>query len=447
MAGKQVHPNSIISHRGVNLIERIVLQMGFVWHPIGATMDAGIDGFIELRDAVTGEVLNALLSVQSKATLGRFRAETEQSFEFLCGERDLDYWLSGNAPVLLIVSRLHTGEAYWTSIRDYFADPIRRQSRIVRFDKSRDVFDASCKPSLLSLGLSRDAGIHLAPPPKTETLYSNLLGLTRYPERVFVGETHCSSPGQAWQTLRQLGGSSEGAWLFRGRQLTAFEDLREYPWTEICDQGTVEEFDSAEWALADDPVRQRKFVELLKQTLRGMLEPDVGYNKDHTCYFFRATRDGSPRTVTYRNHSQLAERAVFRSYAAKSDASRSLYCRHSAFKGFFQRIEDQWFLEMTPTYYFTRDGYQVWLFAEDYLSGIKRRERNPAVLGQLLMWASHLNGLDSTPGPTLPLAFGRLPTVELDRGINDRYWLGQDEERTNRTEPEDRADLPLFAGM
>lgn len=42
--------------------------------------------------------------------------------------------------MILIVSRKKTDEAYWVSVKDYFADPKRRATLRVRFDRKRDVF-------------------------------------------------------------------------------------------------------------------------------------------------------------------------------------------------------------------------------------------------------------------------------------------------------------------
>ena len=103
---KKISRSDIIGDKGIALIHRLVLDMGFVWNPTG--LEAGIDGYIEIRDEATGEVTNCILQVQSKATAAPFAAETDTGFHFVCDERDLDYWLGGNAPVILIVSLVPT---------------------------------------------------------------------------------------------------------------------------------------------------------------------------------------------------------------------------------------------------------------------------------------------------------------------------------------------------
>src|SRR5688500_14324235 len=100
-----------LAQRGIHLIEGVVLQMHPRWNPTANT-DIGIDGTIELCDAATGEALGLILQVQSKATEASWPGETSESFRYVCRADDLDYWLRGNAPVLVIVSRPTTGEAY-----------------------------------------------------------------------------------------------------------------------------------------------------------------------------------------------------------------------------------------------------------------------------------------------------------------------------------------------
>jgi hypothetical protein len=55
---KKIGASSHIGDSGVALIHQTqtINRMGFVWHERSGTLDAGIDGEIELRDPSTGEV-------------------------------------------------------------------------------------------------------------------------------------------------------------------------------------------------------------------------------------------------------------------------------------------------------------------------------------------------------------------------------------------------------
>jgi hypothetical protein len=63
---KRIGRSDIIGEQGIAHIRRMVLEMGYVFYETGA-VEAGIDGYIELRDQDTGEVGNLILQVQGKA--------------------------------------------------------------------------------------------------------------------------------------------------------------------------------------------------------------------------------------------------------------------------------------------------------------------------------------------------------------------------------------------
>ena len=249
--GKKVTQQSIIGQQGANLIERIVLEIGYVWRAT-SIFDVGIDGEIEIRDPTTGGMTNAIIKVQAKATTNQFQAETNNSFEYRCEQRDLDYWLRGNVRVILVVCRPDTDEAYWVSIRDYFRDPAIQKTRKVLFDKQWDRFDASCAAELKKLALPKDSGIYFASLQKTETLYTNLLKVTSFAQKIYVANTNYRYAGEVWEKFRSMEVKVGSEWILTDKQIFSFHNLRKPPFNEICDLGTCESFDTQEWANSKD---------------------------------------------------------------------------------------------------------------------------------------------------------------------------------------------------
>jgi hypothetical protein len=418
---KKISENDIVGELGINLIQKACLDMGFLWHPTG--LEAGIDGYIEIR-LDSGEVTNSIIQVQSKATDRPFEADTPSTFEFRCSAKDLDYWLAGNAPVILVRSRPRTNEAYWVSLKDYFSDLGRRKSAKVIFDKVRDRFDDGAKAALHRLAIPADSGFYLGTRPKPEVVYTNLLELASFPKAYYVAATEYRTPGEIFATLRELTDNVHGEWILGGKMLTSFHDLSKRPWLEVCDRGSVEELETNEWAQTDDPVRQRQFVQLLNACLRAKLfKKGVKFSRESQCYYFRATQDLSEREYAYQSRENRTSRSVFKGYPKKSDHTQMSYYRHSAFAGRFVRYGTVWYLQITPTYHFTRDGATLSRFAPDLLSGIKRLETNQAVHGQVVMWAHLLTerSLFDT-GPKF-LDFSSLVDFSLDAGLDDDAWL------------------------
>src|SRR5439155_10950735 len=103
--------------------------------------------------------------------------------------------------------------------------------------------------------------------------------------------------------------------------------------------------------------------------------------------------------------------------------------RHMAFRSQFRLLDGQWSLEMTPTYRFTSDGYELDRFHEDRLKGIKQLEGNRAVLSCVLFWADYLRPkADLFADTPPPIRFGDLVTFEAPVGIDDKQWLPDDPE-------------------
>lgn len=86
-------------------------------------------------------------------------------------------------------------------------------------------------------------------------------------------------------------------------------------------------------------------------------------------------------------------------------------------------FEGEWFCTLTPDYFYSYDGRKESRFTAGYLSGIKKLERNQAVLGETRMWAAFLrfepNLLDERDRI---LDFGELEVFDVERGIDDESW-------------------------
>jgi len=422
---KKIGQSDIVGELGVTLVQRICLEMGFVWYSTG--LEAGIDGYIEIRSQ-TGVVTNCVIQVQCKATESQFDAETASTFEFRCPPKDLEYWMGGNAPVILVRCRPRTNEAYWVSIKDYFGDLNRRKTGKVVFDKRRDRFDITAKEALQRLAVPGDSGLYLGIRPKVEIVYSNLLQVARFPGKYYVAETGYRTRAEFFATLHEISERVHGEWILGNKLLTSFHDLSARPWSDVCERGTLEMHSTHEWAQTEDQNRHRQFVQLLNSCLRSLLyRKGVKFSRDSQCYYFRASRDLSEREYAYQSREHNTSRLVFRGYPKKSDQSQMSYYRHSAFVGRFVRYASCWYLQITPTYHFTRDGERISRYAPELLSGIKRLETNQAVHGQVVMWAQLLKdrSLFDT-GPSF-LDFSSLRKFHLDAGLDDESWLKHEE--------------------
>ncbi|MBE7494526.1 MAG: DUF4365 domain-containing protein [Verrucomicrobiaceae bacterium] len=424
---KKIHKNTLTGQQGVNLIATTVNDMGFLWSPTGGASDAGIDGFIEIRNPETGDATNLIIQVQSKATLHNWDGETPTSFEFRCDDRDIDYWLQGNAPVILVVSKPKNQEAYWVSVKDYFSDLNRRKTKKVIFNRETQRFTSKCSDELVRLAAPKDSGLYLAPPPLEETLVSNLLPISRYAQKIFRADTHHRGHKSVWDSLGERKAQYGKAWFLTDKQIVSFHDLRAQPWKDECDQTTVEEFHSDEWAFSNDPIKKAEFIRLLKLALSHDLNSRwMNYyqpKNGNAVMYFAKTKNLEPREITWKRHKE-ATRTVFGPHHGKKDPSKVMYYRHLGFEPSFARFEGQWHLQITPTYHFTSDGKISSRYRDSYLKGIKRIEKHQAVRDNVEFLAAYLVDQDLFSGERL-LTFSPLRRFVADFGIPEQDWVSR----------------------
>ena len=442
---KTLSQQGLLGQKGVNLIERIVLEMSSRWTPSGPN-EVGIDGYIELFDRASGSALGKTLAVQSKA-VSQFSNETNESFDYQCNARDLDYWLQGNMPVILVVSRPNTDEAYWMSIKDYFSGPEPRATQKIIFSKTTHKFTPESFPDLLELGRFRYSGLYLAPVPRAERLHSNLLHLKDFPSRIWTASTPFRKAKEIWDCFRDSEQNVDGAWILKEKKIFAFHDINDSPWKDVCEPGTVEDFESFDWSDSDNPDRQRQFVQLLNLTLRSQLSPKVRYWPREDCYAYVGYLDAGTKKLKYQSLKRRSSISVVTKYDKKTEDGHTFdWLRHLAFRGKFRRFEEKWYLEITPTYRFTWDGLSLYHFHENALKGIKRLEGNRAVLSSVLFWADCLKPKDGLfANNNRLLVFGELLGFELEVGINDKQWRKQDPDAP----PDDPSDVeyPFLPGF
>jgi hypothetical protein len=408
--GKKAPKTKQTERQGIALIATRTADLAHLWNE--TQNDVGIDGWIELVDRTTDDATGRIILVQSKATSVPFAADADVTI--VCRPEDLNYWLNGNAPVILVRSHPASGEAYFVSVKDYFREhPEHREARRIVFDRERDRFDASADAGLWKLARPREGGLHLGPPPVRETLSSNLLPIERMPDVIYVAPANVQVHRQARAALKGLGVPPPRAWALSGGSVLSFHNPGESAIGRIC-AGPAERLGVAEWAESDDPDAQRQFVQLLNGALEEQLRPAARTAKNPHLLFLSAPRELAPVELPGLG-GQI--RTVVKLYL-RDDGSVK-YVRHLAMERRFKRYGDEWYLEIIPSYYFSTDGWWESKFSADQLSGIKRRERHSDVRRHVQTWTwilrveVDLGGLAPDPARQL-LEFGPAVTFEID---------------------------------
>lgn len=416
---KKVDRSAQIGDAGIALIHSMVNAMGYVWHE--RKTDAGIDGEVELRNPTTGEVVNRLLMVQSKASNNPFPGENDQRFHFVCRADDVDYWMSADVPVLLVCSHPERGDAWWVHVQGWFSDPARRASGRVDFDKSTQRFDRTASERLLSLADPHGAAHTPVADIRREELTSNLLRVV-LPDFWYSTPTTAGGFRDVFDGQRTTKEPIRFDWtLHQGRMLTWLPP--EETALRAVAAGHTTPIPIEELYRSSGDQGHRQVVRMLNQALRQDVSRDCDFDKGRNLVYFRAANGLHTKKIL---SSTGRARTVFNT-KQKQDGSGVSYCKHAALKWQFTQPGDGWLCALSPTYYYTRDGKSESKFTDKLLSGIKRMERNAAVLGTTLMWAAYLRGEDHLLEQTdTILDYGELLTFAVDRGINDADWLADD---------------------
>src|SRR5262249_11548793 len=142
-------------------------------------------------------------------------------------------------------------------------------------------------------------------------------------------------------------------------------------------------------------------------------------------FYFRAVAPNKSRSYRYTANVKETSARVVSAYPNKQNPEGKGYVRHHAATFRFERLADEWFIVVDPTFYFTSDGFRPHRYPEALLAGKKRLERNAAVRGQVVMWqhllvdsATRHNSLfDQSNLTEICLGFEHLPVIELSRAV------------------------------
>jgi nucleoside phosphorylase len=261
---------------------------------------------------------------------------------------------------------------------------------------------------------------------KLEESFANLIPLRYFPDTLYVAPTESKTQKHAWFLLNQ-GVSAKsadrvpGAWTLHEGNLYSLVDPERSRLKKIIDVGGLEQFNTSEWAFSDDENKRRLFVRLLNHALREDLwSQGVRYYGDQDVYAFMGRPAEPPRRLNYANLKIRSTATVVSHYEHKAKkGKRYKYLRHGAFQGRFRFLGGQWYLEITPSYRFTRDGKELDRYHEDRLSGIKRLERNRSVLSQLLIWQAVLRAPWPRADRARLLEFAPLVSFRFESSVDE----------------------------
>jgi hypothetical protein len=174
-------------------------------------------------------------------------------------------------------------------------------------------------------------------------------------------------------------------WECHEGKLITFRDLNDsdLPLTKIIDQGTVTPIKPAERYFTInnkiDENRERVFKSLLRRCLQQKLYGlGVQWQVHDKLYIFTEV-NGEPFRKEESFGRPHDKRTVFKRKMKTHKPNEILYCRHFAFRTNYKRFGKRWYLQITPDWFFSYDGYRRSFFSQQWLSGLKRLENSQGV--------------------------------------------------------------------
>ena len=438
---KKLTPNQILGEIGEAAARLRFLTIGFQFDG-RSRLEAGIDGIAEVMD--DGRPMARMIAVQVKATeSGRYPSEDDEGFSYLLRSKDLEYWRGSNLPVIVVLYRRSDESFYWQEVQAGFTAGERR----LRFRKERDALNVSAVDRLAALTVPKAGfGYYVPPLGGGEEALVNVLPINLPPE-IFVASTPYTGK-RATAVLLEEEEPARFDWVIHGASFWSFHDPRNSPCREIVDLDQVEAVDTEYLAFHEDLDERNQFAFLLRCTLKHQVQDVLNWHKDRRLFYFRALEANKSRKFHYESSKKKTSANVVNVVTSKKEEGRVEFVRHHAFVPYFELIADTWFVVITPTYFFTTNGFTPHSYPQALLSGKKRMDNSASLRGQVIMWHRLLTRMDHAeddlfqePGAPEPrLRFGSPPLVALQTRVPEDVW-GSPKKMSD--EPEDQQRLAV----
>lgn len=434
---KNITPSQLMGEIGEAAVRLRFLNIGFQFDG-RSRLEAGVDGIAEVMDQ--GRPLARMIAVQVKATeSSRYTSEDASGFSYLLKSDDLAYWRGSNLPIIIVLYRRSDESYFWKEVGAF----PKGEDRRLAFDKQRDVLNAEAVNRLAALTVPKTGfGYYVPPLGGGEEALVNILPVT-LPNEMFVSSTPYT-PKKAASILLD-GDEPRFDWVIKDETFWSFSDPRDSVCKHIVDLDQVEAIDTSSLAFHEDRDEQNNFAFLLRKALDHQVRGDLNWNKDRKLFYFRALAENQSRTFAYEASKKRASTEVVNVAENKGDKTGVAFVRHHAFVPRFERLYDQWYLVINPTYFFTTNGFIPHSYPAALLAGKKRLDNSASLRGQVVMWhrflsepERHANNLFAQASSEPRLKFGEPPTVALATRVPEDAWGSQKKVPVEADDPQER---------
>jgi hypothetical protein len=173
------------------------------------------------------------------------------------------------------------------------------------------------------------------------------------------------------------------------------------------------------------------FIKLLNRCLDQLcasheMAHKLAWSKPMRCHLFVAAPGKRRGRIKVKAISKQGQREVYKAIRNKlsPDPEAIQHWQHQAFRHYFVRFGQQWYLQVIPFWAFTSDGQGTpsrWQKTSS--ANMRRPERNRAVLGHVAFWASILCREDDLLRNNQLFQIHRPSQLNVSPSITDKDWI------------------------
>jgi len=170
------------------------------------------------------------------------------------------------------------------------------------------------------------------------------------------------------------------SWVYFEDKIFSFHNIEECGLSSIVQEGTVERLESADLAESDEVDNINIFKQLLfTQTQQQLKQHQVRMQSKDRFFFFGPLNEGDTERREGWVGKKKSIRRVYQLKHQKKDPTKVAHHQHLCFELSFNKLQDKWYAQITPSWYYTYNGYRKSNWHEDLLSQQKRLEFNLTV--------------------------------------------------------------------
>jgi hypothetical protein len=273
-----------------------------------------------------------------------------------------------------------------------------------------------------------------------ETLFSNLFPVA-FPETLHTANVPLKRNVKVpehfaaiWKQAKGAGDPPSDYWV-ENRTLYTFRPFTDKFWQSIIAARAIRPLPPKPTSsLANSKVMADKnvFIKLLNRCLDRLcasheMAHKLAWSKPMRCHLFVAAPGKRRDRIKVKAISKQGQREVYKAIRNKlsPDPDAIQHWQHQAFRHYFVRFGEQWYLQVIPFWAFTSDGQGTpsrWQKTSS--ANMRRPEKNRAVLGHVAFWASILCREDDLLRNNQLFQIQYPSKLSVSPSINDKDWIG-----------------------